>query len=118
MSSFYTAKRKQMLLQALHNSFGNITIACAEAKVPRKVFYDWLKKDPDFKERYEAIDDYTIDFVESQLLKKIKEGDRASILFFMKHKGRKRGYTESITTDVNITMEQPLLEPLNKKENE
>ena len=43
-----------------------------------------------------------MDFTENQLLKKIKEGSEKSIMFYMKYKGRKRGYTEKLEIDGNI----------------
>jgi hypothetical protein len=46
------------------------------------------------------------------LLKNIAKGDKASIMFYMKHKGKKRGYAEHISIDANVRMEQPLLKPL------
>jgi hypothetical protein len=111
-------KKYNEIVEALKNNLGNITLACKAVRLNRTSFYEWYNEDPEFKKMVDGVDDFTLDFVENQLLKKIKEGDRASILFYMKYKGRKRGYTESITTDVNITMEQPLLEPLKKNNDE
>jgi hypothetical protein len=38
----------------------------------------------------------TIDFAESQLHKQIKEGSTAATIFFLKTKGKQRGYVERI----------------------
>lgn len=107
---------KERLLVALEKNLGIVTAACKEVGVSRDTYYDYLKSDPEFKRKVDALDDYTTDYVESQLFKKIKSGDRSSILFYMKYKGRKRGYTESITMDANVKMEQPLLKPFEDKD--
>ena len=78
-----------------------MTPACKEVGISRNQFYQYYKSDPDFKKSVDDIHDVTLDFVENQLLKKIKEGSERSILFYMKYRGKKRGYTESmdVTSD-------------------
>jgi hypothetical protein len=116
MSKIQPKVWKERLIIAMEKNLGIVTAACKEVGVSRDRFYTYYKEDPAFKAAIDEIDDYTTDYVESQLFKKIKQGDRASILFYMKHKGRKRGYTESITMDTNVKIEQPLLTPLENKE--
>ena len=87
---------KQKLLQALERSLGIITAACKEVGVSRDTFYRYYNEDSDFKSKVDDINNITLDFAENQLLKKIKEGSERSILFYMKYKGRKRGYSDSI----------------------
>jgi len=94
--------KKEKVLEALERSLGIITPACKEVGITRETFYRWLREDEEFKKKVDDINEITLDFTENQLLKKIKEGSERSILFYMKYKGRKRGYTERIDIDANI----------------
>lgn len=87
---------KKKLIEALERSLGIVTPACKEVGVSRETFYRYYREDADFKAEVDSINDITLDFVENQLLKKIKEGSERSILFYMKYKARKRGYSDSI----------------------
>lgn len=87
---------KEKLLLALEKTLGVITPACKEVGITRDTFYRYYNEDEDFRKKVDAIDEITLDFAENQLLRKIREGSERSILFFMKYKGKKRGYTDSI----------------------
>lgn len=89
-------KRKELLLEALERSLGIVTPACKDVGISRNQFYIYYNTDPAFKAAVDDINEVTLDFTENQLLKKIKEGSERSILFYMKYKGRKRGYADSI----------------------
>jgi hypothetical protein len=89
-------KNKKKLLEALERSLGIVTPACKEAGISRNTFYIYYREDPEFKKAVDDINEITLDFAENQLLKKIKEGSERSILFYMKYKARKRGYSDSI----------------------
>jgi hypothetical protein len=84
--------KKDKVLEALERSLGIVSAACKEVNLSRETYYKWLKEDPDFKKRVEEIEDLQGDFVEHQLFKKIKEGSEKAIMFYMKYKGKKRGY--------------------------
>ena len=88
-------KNKKKLIEALELSYGIVTTACRNAKVSRQTFYQYCKSDPEFKKDVDSIQDIALDFVEGQLLKSIKNDNVASIIYYMKTKGRKRGYAES-----------------------
>jgi hypothetical protein len=87
---------KEKLLEALERSLGIVTPACKEVGISRNTFYEYYKTDIIFKEAVDDINEITLDFAENQLLKKIKEGSERSILFYMKYKARKRGYSDSL----------------------
>jgi len=103
---------KKKLLEALEKSLGIVTPACKEVGVSRETFYRYYKEDPEFKAKVDDINEITLDFAENQLLKKIKEGSERSILFYMRYKARKRGYTDSldITSDGKSITEIKLIE--------
>jgi len=92
---------KELLLQALEKSLGIVTPACKEVGISRDRFYTYYNEDEDFKKKVNDIQNIQLDFVENQLFRKIKDGSERSIIFYMKHRGKSRGYTDSIdlTTD-------------------
>ena len=93
---------KKKLLEALEKSLGIVTSACKEVGISRKQFYEYYNTDEDFKKSVDDINEITLDFTETQLFKKIKEGSERSILFYMKYRGRKRGYTDRLEIEGNI----------------
>jgi hypothetical protein len=116
MSKKQPEEYKKKLIEAMEKTMGIVTQACKEVGVSRDRFYTYYNTDPNFKKAIDDINDIQLDFVESQLLKNIAKGDRSSIMFYMKHKGKKRGYAEHISIDANVRMEQPLLKPLDGEE--
>lgn len=102
-----TEQSKKALLDALEKSLGIVTTACKSAGVGRVTFYEWMKKDPDFAAAVEDIGEVTLDFAESALLMNIRQGDTTAIIFYLKTKGRGRGYIQSQNID-HTTAGQPL----------
>jgi hypothetical protein len=86
---------KKALLSALEASLGVVTIACRNVGVSRVTFYEYLKEDPEFAEAVREMDDVVLDFAESQLHKQIKDNNTAATIFYLKTKGKRRGYVES-----------------------
>ncbi len=87
---------KKRLLEALEKNMGIVTPACREVGISRDRFYTYYHEDEDFKRAVDDINNIQSDFVESQLFKKIKEGSERSILFYMRYKGKNKGYTDSL----------------------
>lgn len=97
-------KDKAALLDSLKDCSGIVTFACEKVGLSRQTYYRWYKEDPDFKERADAINELQIDVAEASLLKKIQKGDTTAIIFYLKTKGKNRGYTErrEITTPEGV----------------
>ena len=93
--------KKDLVIECLERSLGIVTPAVKEAGISRDTFYKWYKTDTDFKAKVDDINEVTLDFVENQLLKKIKEGSEKSIMFYMRYKARKRGYTDNVDITSN-----------------
>lgn len=86
--------KKESLLAALEQSLGVVTVACKKAGIPRSTYYKWLKEDEMFSMAVQEIENVALDFAESQLHKQISENSTAATIFYLKTKGKKRGYVE------------------------
>jgi hypothetical protein len=102
---------KKRLLEALSKCFNNVTIACRDTNLDRSTYYTYYDEDPEFKEAVDALDNITHDFVENALLKKCKEGSDSSIQFYLKTKGKKRGYVDKTEVDLNIRTVEIIVPP-------
>ena len=87
-------KKKEDFLIALKKNNGNISESCQSANIGRQTYYDWIDKDEKFKQDTEATKESLIDLAESKLMENINGNDNTSIIFFLKTKGKKRGYVE------------------------
>jgi hypothetical protein len=82
------------MIDALEKSLGIVTTACKVVGISRQTHYDWVANDSEYKDAVEAIAEMAIDFAESQLQKRMKDGSDTAIIFYLKTKGKKRGYIE------------------------
>ena len=98
--------KKDIFLIALENSLGHISKACNKAGIARKTYYNWIDKDSKFKESCDSVNEGLIDLAESKLLENIKNNDNTSIIFFLKTKGKKRGYDERQTIEIKKPFEE------------
>jgi hypothetical protein len=96
--------KKKAMLRALEATLGVVAPACKEAGVERVTHYRWMQKDKAYGKQVEAIADTAIDFAESKLFSNIKNGDTTSIIFYLKTKGKKRGYVEKTEQDTNLNL--------------
>ena len=86
--------KKESILKALEKNLGVVTLSCRKADIPRSTFYKWLKTDEEFAKQVKDIDNVALDFAESELFKQIQNGIPASTIFYLKTRGKKRGYIE------------------------
>jgi hypothetical protein len=105
-----TRQNKKLLLEALEKTLGVVSTACKLANVSRGVFYEYYNKDEKFRQQVDEIEQISIDFAESQLLKQIKGGNTTATIFYLKTKGKARGYVEK--QEVGLTGENPFLEAM------
>jgi len=92
-------RKKEQFLVAFKSSLGNVSDACNGAGIGRTTFYRWKEKDKEFKQAVSDINEEALDFAETALKKLIQEGNVASIIFYLKTKGKDRGYVEKIETE-------------------
>lgn len=118
-----TAIRKAAMIKALEKTMGIVTTAAGQVGINPKTHYEWMNEDKDYNATVEALTDMALDFAESKLhtlingatvpddkVFMVKEGrtyvhkvvrgekklppDTAATIFFLKTKGKKRGYIE------------------------
>ena len=85
---------KKAMIEALEKSLGVVTTAAKAVGIDRSTHYDWNNNDPEYRAAVDSISDIALDFAESQLHKQIQGGEVSSTIFYLKTKGKKRGYVE------------------------
>ena len=114
MTKVSLQKEKRVMVDALVKSLGIVTIACKECNISRQTHYNWYNDDPEYKKAVDDISDVALDFAESMLHKQIQDKDTTATIFYLKTKGKKRGYIERSEVDIiNI----PKLPDINIKTN-
>ena len=87
------------MVKALEKRLGIVTQAAKDVGIARSTHYDWMESDPEYKKAVDALEDVVLDFGEQCLFEQMRDGTPASTIFFMKYKGRKRGYeTRTVLT--------------------
>ena len=89
-----TSDKKEKFLKALKLNLGNISEGCKAINISRQTYYRWIDDDQDFESKCKNVSESLLDLAENRLLEKINDYDTTSIIFFLKTKGRKRGYQE------------------------
>ena len=109
---------KKAILEALEKSLGVVTTACKQVGVGRTTFYEYLNKDENFANEVADIQNIALDFAESQLHKQIQDGNTSATIFYLKTKGKKRGYVERQEIQHDGSIESKIIEwtPANQKE--
>jgi hypothetical protein len=94
---------KKRMITALEDSLGIVTTAAKAANISRSQHYVWLNEDEDYAKDVKSAEEMALDMAESSLHGQIKEGVPSSTIFYMKTKGKKRGYVEKQEHDHNLT---------------
>ncbi len=87
-------ERKLRFLECLKEAGGMATVAADNAGINFATYRRWVNSDPEFAEAVEEPQERTTDYVESKLLQRIEDGDTTAMIFYLKTKGRKRGWSE------------------------
>lgn len=93
-----TVQAKADFLRALEANLGIVTKAAKDVGVTRRAHAKWLAADPEYADEVADIQERTLDFVEAKLLKKVSDLDTTAIIFYLKTKGKARGYVERVQT--------------------
>jgi len=102
--------KKEAMIKALEKSLGVVTSACRSVGISRTTHYEWLQTDEEYNKAVQSLSDLALDFAESKLHSLIQEGDTTATIFYLKTKGKQRGYIErqEVSTElksINITID-------------
>ena len=103
------------MIEALIKSLGIVTTACKQVGISRTLHYNWYNEDPEYRKVVDDVADVALDFAESKLHALIDKGDTSANIFYLKTKGKRRGYIERTEIDATITI--PTLPDINIKVN-
>lgn len=97
-------KRKELVLDLMKKSLGNITYTCEKAEIDRTTYYMWINKDEKFREAIENIDfdEMKVDIAELGMIGLAKEKNYHACKFILENKGTRRGYTKKLDNQINI----------------
>ncbi len=101
--------RQKDFLKHFRDGYGIVTYACDNTGISRETYRQWKLKDPKFKAACEEISEGVLDIVESKLLRKINDEDLTAIIFYLKTKGKHRGYVERVENNVSVTPFEDLM---------
>jgi len=91
-------------IRAIVRTGGFITKAAELLGVTYQSVQDKIKDWPEVKEAYEFVIEKRFDMTESKLFQAIANGEPWAVMFFLRYKGRKRGYMEKAQVDVKGEM--------------
>ena len=97
-------KHKKFLKFYVAN-MGNVKQTCEAMNMSRQTYYKWFNTNDTFKMEAEAVFEGLLDTAESQLHMNIMEGKEASIFFFLKTRGKARGYIERVEQEIKATVD-------------
>ena len=102
---------------ALFKSAGNIADAARLLGCTRQTLWSRIQENKTLKAVCEEAVEITLDLAESKLVDQIKKGNLGAICFYLKTRGRKRGYVEKQEIETSGSTKQihvytPALDPL------
>jgi len=87
-------ERKERIIKAIGESQGLLTLAAAKAGIKYRTLWQYGKEFPEIREAMDEAKERMLDFAEGKLFQSIQEGNMTAIIFFLKTKGKGRGYIE------------------------
>lgn len=91
-----TVKKKKEMLRQMEYTLSNISVSCKNVGISRQTHYDWVKSDKDYAQAISNLEEAGIDWAESKLKQQIEANHTTATIFYLKTKGKSRGYVEGL----------------------
>lgn len=95
------------MIEALERTLGVVTSACKNVGISRETHYRWMREDDQYKKDVLELENVALDYAETQLHKQIKQGNTSATIFYLKTKGKNRGYVER--TEITGADTEPII---------
>ena len=84
----------EQMIGAILKAEGNLAEAARSLQCSRTTLYNYMNRYVTIKQAYEDINESTIDWVQDKLLDQCRRGNITALIFYLKTKGKHRGYVE------------------------
>lgn len=97
---------KQKVFLEVFESTCQIHLACQAVGIEREDYNYWLtnEKYKEFQSKIYGINESFLDIAEAKLISSIKNGHQENVRFYLKTKGKERGYIEEVNPGANINI--------------
>ena len=96
----------QTILGAIHRHAGVISLVARELGTSRQNIHQRIKASPELQAAMAEAEDELLDVAEGHVARLIRQGDRATIMWYLNRKGRTRGYGTTSTRPPEPTEQQ------------
>lgn len=103
---YMTTVNKNKFVDAMKKCNGIIYKACEKCGISRGTYYKWFNDDPEFASKMTEISESCVDMAEDSLMNQIQNGNVVATIFYLKTKGRQRGYIENVDVNTNVKIEK------------
>jgi len=100
-------KRKAKIIESIKQTQGLLTLAARKAGVTYWTLWDYGRRYPEVRQAIDEAKESVLDFAEGKLYEQIKDGNIAAIIFFLKTRGKERGFIER--SEITGAEGEPLL---------
>lgn len=100
-----TVNKKADFVASLPSCAWSITETAKKVGISRKQYYEWLQLDADFAADVLAAHEERKDWIETALMKEIKDKNTACIIFACKTQLKDRGYVERSELDMRAQIQ-------------
>jgi transcriptional regulator with XRE-family HTH domain len=84
----------ELIMKAIYASAGLVSKVAKKLKVDRRTVQRWRDGNTEIAEAFDDAIEANLDLAEDKLLENVKSRDNTACIFYLKCKGKKRGYVE------------------------
>lgn len=94
--------RKAAMLRELIKNHGKVGLAAKAVGIERSTYSTWVREDPEFAQRVEAMEESVNDWYEDQFKALVAEKNPQAIIHAAKTRLRSRGYGEKVEVEAKV----------------